>query len=153
MIIGPCGAGKTTYARQHYPKHFHPDYEAIIRTLFASQDLFRFYPQIRATGHILYRTATRELLKRKMDVCIPDTGFNSKKRGEFVEMARENDASVHVIRLLVDKETAIARACSDELRPKTSRPYWGEIIEHWFRDWEPVDCEKEGIASYREVEW
>ena len=153
LIIGPSGAGKTTYARMHYPQHLHPDYEALIRTLFASQDLFRFYPQVRATGARLHRLAVRELLLRQMNVCIPETAGTALKRKQWIDIAQEANVLVHCILLRVDQATAIHRACTDSLRPKTARPSWPPMIERWYRDFEPVCCEEEGITDYREVDW
>jgi predicted kinase len=153
LVIGPCGSGKTAYARQHYPQHMHPDYERLGQSLFASPERFRFYPYIRTTGKVLYFTAIRTLAGKQVSMCVPDCGTTKRIRQQFVNIAREHALPIRCIRLLVDKETALARAKSDTLRPVSSRACWQEIIEHWFRDFEPVAWQDEGFSAYEEVSW
>lgn len=152
LIIGPCGSGKTTYARAHYPNHYHPDMEILAKTLFASSEQFRYYPVIRSCGDILKEQAVKHLLAKKQPICLTIGGATRKERMRWSDMAFDAGVDVHCIRLLVNAETCIARAKADKLRPATSKQHWQEIVEHWFRDFESVDCFEERIASYREIE-
>lgn len=151
LIIGPCGAGKTTYARAHYPGHLHVDYERLIQTLFATPERFRFYPHVRKVGRVVYYEAIRSLLASQCNVCVPDCGTTRRQRQVFLQAAHAQAMEVHCVRLLVSQETAIARAKGDPLRPVSSRQHWPDIVAHWFRDFEPVDWQAEGFTSYCEV--
>lgn len=152
LIIGPCGAGKTTYARTHYPTHLHPDMEAIMHTLYVNPIDFRYHAYIRTCGKILTEQATQHLLAKQQSVCLTIGGATRKDRQKWIAIATECGAFVRCVRLLVDPETAIIRARSDPSRPATSKSKWRKIVEHWFRDFEPVDAEAEEIAFYQEID-
>ena len=64
------------------------------------------------------------------------------------EIAFSSGCDTHVIRLLADEATCIARAKSDQTRPVSSRQYWQKIVAHWFRDFEPIDLTQELLSSY-----
>jgi phosphoadenosine phosphosulfate reductase len=147
LIIGPCGAGKTTYARQHYPEHLHPDMEAMMHTFFSDPATFHYYPAIRTCGALLVEQAVQHLLAKKQVVCLTISGATRASRMKWTNMAFDAGVDVQCIRLLVDSATCVARAKADKTRPVSSRGHWQEIVLHWFRDFEPVDCYAENIAA------
>ena len=148
LVIGPCGAGKTTYARAHYPQHAQPDFEALLRACRADGTLC-YYPELRATADRLMDLAVRELLKRGIAVCITDSGATRKERRRWITIA--DGAPVRCIRLIVTPAIAIARGQCDPMRPTTSRAKWPAIVQHWYQRWEAPDPQREGFASYQEV--
>lgn len=151
LVIGPCGAGKTTYARAHYPRYLHPDAEILMHTFFATPERFRFYAHIRTCGALLVETATRHVLAKQHSVCLTIGGATRKERMKWSDLAFDCQAACQVIRLMTDAATCIARAKADATRPASSKSSWQESIAHWFRDFEPVDVERENLASYEEV--
>lgn len=152
LVIGPCGSGKTTYARSRYPEYLHPDMEILMHTLYADPSDIRYHAYIRTCGKLLIEQATRCLLTKRQSVCLTIGGATREDRRKWIEMAHECGASVHCVRLLIESKTCILRAKADITRPATSKSKWREIIEHWFRDFEPVDCEQEGITTYTEID-
>lgn len=151
VVIGPCGAGKTTWSRRAFPDHAHPDAEELARTLFATTARFRYYPWTRAVAARLHCTAVAELLGRGVPVCVTARGATRVERAKWAALAAERGVDAHLVRLVVDEQTCVERARSDPRRPRTSRSAWGRIVAHWFRDYEPVG-DGEGFVSYREVQ-
>jgi hypothetical protein len=127
--------------------------EVLMHTLFVNPKQFRYYPHIRTCGALLLEQSVKHLLSKKQKICLTISGATRKERMKWTDMAFDAGIDVYCIRLLVDAETCIARAKADPNRPASSRQSWQDIIKHWFDAWEPVDCEKEGIASYQETEW
>lgn len=152
LVIGPCGAGKTTYARAHYPDYAQPDREALIRALTPDGAL-HYYPEFRALSAYLHKQAVRHLLAKGIAVCVTVGGATRKERAEWREIAVWTGAMLSCIRLLADEATCLARAKADPTRPESSKGKWAEIIGNWFAGYEPVDPEAEGIAVYQEVAW
>src|SRR5579885_1096810 len=109
LIIGPCGAGKTTYARAHYPKHLHPDMEALIHTLYADPSSFRYHTFIRVCGEVLVEQATRCLLEKQQDVCLAIGGATRKERRKWIEIAHEYQAPVQCVRLSMPRQLSCVR--------------------------------------------
>lgn len=153
LIIGPCGAGKTTYARQHYAGFLQPDFERLTHSLFVNEHDFRYYSYIRSCGRVLFEAATKHLVQKRVPVCVTMNGATRKERRFYSDLAFDAGLPCHVIRLLVDAQTCIARAKADTTRPATSKQHWQEIVEHWFTSYEPVNAVQENLASYREVAW
>lgn len=150
LIIGPCGAGKTTYARAHYPQHARPEHEAMIRAMTPDGAL-HYEPVLRAIAPRLQDLAVAGLLQRGYAVCVTDGGAMPKDRARWVTLATATCTPVHVIRLVVSPARAIYRAQSDPHRPKTSKSAWPTIVQNWYRHWEAVDAQAEGITTYQEV--
>lgn len=109
LIIGPCGAGKTTYARAHYPNHLHPDMEALIHTLYADPSSFRYHTFIRVCGEVLVEQATRCLLEKQQDVCLAIGGATRKERRKWIEIAHEYQAPVQCVRLSMPRQLSCVR--------------------------------------------
>ncbi|MDE1904934.1 MAG: AAA family ATPase [Rhodospirillales bacterium] len=150
LIIGPCGAGKSTYARAHYPEHARPEREGMIRAMTPDGAL-HYYPALRAIASALQDLAVASLFARGYAVCVTDGGATRAERARWVGMAA--NVPCHVIRLVVSPATAIARAASDPTRPQTSKGKWPKIVQNWYRRWESPDPAAEGLASYLEVAW
>lgn len=152
LVIGPCGAGKTTYARAHYPQHAQPDHEALIRAL-TPDGCLHYYPELRVLSLLLQRRAVQQLLAKEVAVCVTTGGATRKERAEWRALAAWANVPVSCIHLRVDAATCLARAKADKNRPDSSRGKWAEIIDNWFRAWQPVETAAEGIARYEEVPW
>jgi predicted kinase len=151
LVIGPCGAGKTTYARASYPDYAQPDRESLIRALTPDGAL-HYYPELRTLSALLQKQAVRHLLAKGIAVCVTAGGTTRKERAEWREVAALVGARFSCIRVVVEAETCIARARADPHRPASSKDQWAAIVSHWFRDFEPVDPVAEGMAFYQEVQ-
>lgn len=151
-IIGPSGAGKSTYAREKYPEHIQLDPDPLIRAMFADYRLV-WYSYMHAASRRMQATALEYLLPRGHNIVLTHDGQTRKKRQKLVALAETHKTRLSIIRLVSSPEICTARAQADTTRPKSSKAEWPRIVRNWFRDWEPVDCEKEGIAFYKEVEW
>lgn len=151
-IIGPSGAGKSTYARQKYPDHIQLDPDPLIRAMFADYRLV-WYSHMHAASRRMQAAALDYLLPRGHNIVMTYDGQTKKKRQKLVTLSETHNISLHIIRLVSTPEICTARAQSDTTRPKSSKKEWPRIVQNWFDAWEPVDCEKECIAVYEEVEW
>lgn len=151
-IIGPSGAGKSVYARQKYPEHLQLDPDPLIRAMFADYRLV-WYSYMHAASRRMQAAALDYLLPRGHNIAMTYEGQTRKKRQKLVTWAETHHATLHIIRRVSTPEICTARAQNDTTRPKSSKKEWPRIVQNWFNAWEPVDCEKEGIASYREVLW
>lgn len=150
VVVGPCGAGKTTWARATYPRHAHPDAEELARTLFADRTLFRYYPWTRAVSRRLLITAVDDLAARGVPTVVTARGAKAVERRVWLGVARRHQIPAHVVRMLTPADACVERARADPLRPPSSRSAWERIVEAWFRDWQPPTAD-EGHASYREI--
>ena len=152
LIIGPCGAGKTTYARDAYPQHAQPDYESFIRALTPDGAL-HYDVTLRAIAGRIQRDAARDLLKRGRAVCLTSGGATRTERATWIALAHDAGAVVLCVWLVVDEATCLARAQSDITRPTTSKGKWAQIVHNWFARYEPIDAAGELLDEYREVLW
>lgn len=150
LVIGPCGAGKTTWARSHRPEDYHPDAEHLTRTLVATPERHRLHPHIRALGRRLLTTAVEHLLAGGHPVCVTVRGATRAERAVYTTMAIRHTTGTHVVRLLTPPEVCIRRAQADPDRPPTSQRAWPDIVDNWFGDYEPVAPGAEGF-TYEEI--
>lgn len=151
-VIGPSGAGKSTYARTKFPEHIQLDPDPLIRAMFADYRLI-WYPHLHAASRRMQSAALAYLLPRGHNIVMTYDGQTRKKRKKLVMLAEEYHADLQIIRLVATPDVCAARAQNDATRPKSSKPEWPRIVNNWFRDWEPVDLQQEGITSYKEVIW
>lgn len=153
LIIGPCGVGKTTYARAHYPDDAQPDREALIRACLAD-GVLRYYNQARAVSARLQQIAVADFLARGVAVCLTISGATRQERAMWVDVGRQSGVTVHGVRLVADEGVCLARAKADLTRPASSKGKWAKIIHHWFTRYEPVVNDPvEGFNDYQEVMW
>lgn len=152
LIIGPCGAGKTTFARAYFPEHVQPQREAFIRAM-TPDGLLHYYPELRAMSAQLEYQAVSLALSKGLAVCLTAGGATRQERSQWVALAQQFKVPTQVIRLVVTPEEALTRAQHDPHRPKSSKQHWEEVIAHWFRDFEPGDAAAEKLLSYQEVGW
>lgn len=149
LVIGPCGAGKTTWSRQAYPQHAHPDREELTRSLFATPEQFRFYPWARAVGRRLQTLAVDDLLTRKVPLCVTASGATVADRRPWLELAQRHNTPTHLVRLTTPADVCVARARADPRRPATSRPVWAGMVQRWYRIYEPPTA-AEGFTTVTE---
>lgn len=150
LVLGPCGAGKTTWARATYPHHAHPDAEELARTLYATPDQFRYRPWTRAVASRLLHAAADDLLGRGIDVAVTARGATPAERRPWLDLAARHHTPVHVVRIVVDADLCVRRATADPRRPATARRTWPTVVANWFRDWRPPTS-GEGHTTYREI--
>ena len=150
LVVGPCGAGKTTWARATYPQHAHPDAEELARTLFATPDRFRYYPWVRAVQARMLRVAVEGLLSRRVPTVVTARGATVAERREWAGLAAFYETPARLVRLATPAEVCVERARSDSRRPRSSRPVWSGVVGNWFRDWEEPES-GEGWVSVCEV--
>ena len=151
LVIGPCGAGKTTYARAHYPDHLHVGTDPLICAMRADMRL-KWYPHLHAASRRMQDAALDYLLSHGHNVCVTDGGTTRRRRQKWSALAHRYGATLSIVRLLVAPDVCIMRAQADPDRPKTSKSGWPKIVAHWFRDFEPVDMEHEDIDLYQEID-
>src|SRR5690606_13106435 len=133
IVFGPCGAGKTTWARANLPDHAHPDAEQLSRTLFATPDRFRLHPWTRAAGRRLGDTAVRYLLSAEIPACVTIRAATRMERARWLGIATEYKVPARLVHMATDRQVCMARAMRDPLRPRTSRGTWPQIINNWFK--------------------
>lgn len=150
LVIGACGAGKTTWARANLPNHAHPDAEQLARTLFADPSQSRYYPWVRVVMKRLVHCATVTLLERGVSVAVAGRGATPDERRTWIDLAASYGAPTHIVWLATPPEVCVARAQADPNRPRTSRRAWPQIVANWYRDWQPPTPD-EGYASYRVI--
>lgn len=144
MIIGCCGAGKTTYLR-HYPDRLHFDAERHLDALLDGQR--NCYPEVWRIVRRMMHVGYEEALTTGLDIALTASGHTRNERAAWLLPARLNGYHTEVVLLRVAPETALARCKADVTRPKTTR--WRPIVEHWFRDFEDVEADE--CDEYRVV--
>lgn len=145
LIIGCCGAGKTTYL-QHYPDSLHFDAERHLDALLAGRR--KYYPEVWRVTRRMLRAGYEEALTTGMNIALTASGHTRAERAAWLLPARIAEYQTEIVLLHVTPEMALARCKADATRPKTTR--WRPIIEHWFRDFEAVEADE--CDEYRIVE-
>lgn len=151
VVIGPCGAGKTTYARASLPGHAHVDGEDLARTLFADPADFRYHPWVRAWTRRAMVHAVHDLVGHGRSTCVTADGPTVARRHRWVAIADEFAVPCRVVLVTTPAEVCVARARLDPRRPSMARSSWRGVVDNWFRDFEPVDVVAEGLSGYMEV--
>lgn len=81
LLVGPMGAGKTTFCREHFPE----------ATRISQDDQGK-------DGHMkAYEDALRHSLGPRNDIIIDRTNFKRDQRKKFIDMAREYGYETHII--------------------------------------------------------
>ena len=150
LVMGPCGAGKTTYAQATYPDYAQPDREWLLRALSPDRQI-HYYPAWNAVTTRLHREIVVLLAERGMNMVITLGGATQKERAIWCDILRSNFYHVSGVLLRVRPETTLARALADPARPTTSRSKWKVITDHWYRDWEPVASDE--FEGYEEIDY
>lgn len=139
LVIGPCGAGKTTWIAAHpWPRGWF----AIQREplMDAVQTGPRSYtPAARTFSRVLYWAAIDHAAARGLSVAIEAGGATRRERAAILDRFPAPAWHREIVAIVpADPADPIARAKADPLRPRTSRSAWGEIVANWYRRYEPV---------------
>lgn len=145
LIIGCCGAGKTTYLR-HYSDRLHFDAERHLDALLDGRR--KYYPEVWRVARRMLHAGYEAALATGLDIALTASGHTRTERATWLLPARLHGYHTEIVLVRVSPETALVRCKADAARPKTTR--WRPIIEHWFRDFEAVEADE--CDEYRIVE-
>lgn len=145
LVIGPCGAGKTTWIRDHCPENkWTIEYEALLDAVQCGRRSYT--PTARTFGRVLWQAAVAHVVARQMSCAIEIGGATARERSQvlcqFARWHRE------IVALVPDPAVAVARAMRDPLRPRTTR--WGPIVARWYARYEivrPAEADRITILS------
>lgn len=139
LVIGPCGAGKTTWlAAQPWPRGwFTVDLETVLDVVQAGPRSYT--PAARALARVMFDAALGHAAQRGLNVAVTATGATRRERAAVLDrFPPARYCRTIVIVRPDDPELPIARAMADPLRPRSARAGWRAIVERWYRRWEPV---------------
>ncbi|MBN1954836.1 MAG: ATP-binding protein [Anaerolineae bacterium] len=144
IVLGPPGAGKTTYSREQYPGYTLFDNDRIIEAVWGS---LQFHPEVKYTAKAMTAAGVERALRHGLAVVVPISGRTRKERGRWAEQGRAAGYRVTIIKVAPPAAECLARCKADPTRPKTTD--WQPIIERWFRVFEPVaddECDERLIV-------
>lgn len=137
IVMGPPGAGKSTYINAHFPAALAPNADRYTVAHMPDHQL-HFGSSVRAIAEHLAFYALEQILMRGFACVFELGGATRAERASIITVARRYGYRVHGILLEVTPDTAWRRTQHDPTRPATSKPKWRAMIDHWYERFEPI---------------
>ena len=134
MVIGAPGSGKTTLCKKHYSGYICFDNDRVIEAVWGS---LQYHASIKHLAKGMVREGIRRAMEGGLAIALPASGRTRKDRSRYIDIAKEFDYQVEIVKSSATPEECLSRCKADKSRPASTD--WGPIIEHWFKVFEPVE--------------
>lgn len=133
IIVGPPGSGKTKLM-DDYSGYLRFDNDRIIEAVWGS---LQYHPAIKRMAKGMVREGLRRAMEAGLAIIVPISGRTREERARIIDIAREVEYHITIVRAGGTPEECLARCQADETRPKSTD--WKPIIERWFKVFEEVE--------------
>lgn len=146
LVIGPCGAGKTTWiaqqAGQRAGEWFTAQAELLLDAVQVTTRSRRHYsPAARQFGRVLYHAAMSQALATRRNLYLEAGGATRRERACLLDPFRASGYRIEIVACVPDTPaTALDRIRSDQRRP--GHPYWRVLVERWYQQYELVEADE-----------
>lgn len=147
LVIGPPGAGKTTWARAELARlpgvWYLADAEELLR---ATRPVAGWPTGARPLQKALYATVLRVAAERALSLIVT-AGCPTRVERERLLLPFRTTHGTTILTLLPPVDVCAARARADPLRPASSRGWWPTQIANWYRLYEPVAAAEANVVA------
>ena len=137
LIVGPSGAGKTTYLRERVAGCLILDLELILDALLFQR---KYYPAARKVAETMFQSGWACALSTGANLAVTAWGATRRERQQLVAPAKAAGYRVTMIFLQVPIEECLRRCRADPQRPRTTD--WRPILANWFKRFEPITADE-----------